>query len=248
VATAPANVDLLPQASLSGSRGLLARIVLGREDDAAWVRPALLGLLICTAALYLWDLGASGWANGFYTAAVQAGTKSWKAFFFGSFDSSNFITVDKPPVSQWVMGLSGQIFGFSSASMLVPEALMAFTNALGVDSRSERARFYIGLAESQIGNLKQAVAIWRELEKTSPSDAPWLPMLREHIAVFSKQGGFDPASVPPSPPSARAMNVEITAMNASTLAKGLKRGERTNGDCMDGGQLAPKPKTVQFER
>ncbi|MGH3582890.1 MAG: ArnT family glycosyltransferase, partial [Mycobacterium sp.] len=35
------------------------------------------------------------------------------------------ITVDKPPVSQWVMGLSGQIFGFSSASMLVPEALMA---------------------------------------------------------------------------------------------------------------------------
>ena len=33
----------------------------------------------------------------FYAAAVQAGTKSWKAFFFGSIDSSNFITVDKPP-------------------------------------------------------------------------------------------------------------------------------------------------------
>ena len=43
----------------------------------------------------------------------------------GSLDSNNFITVDKPPVSQWVMGLSGQIFGFSSASMLVPEAIMA---------------------------------------------------------------------------------------------------------------------------
>ena len=28
-----------------------------------------------------------GWANSFYSAAVQAGTKSWKAFFFGSFDS-----------------------------------------------------------------------------------------------------------------------------------------------------------------
>ncbi|MGY2063566.1 glycosyltransferase family 39 protein, partial [Nocardia gipuzkoensis] len=37
----------------------------------------------------------------------------------------NFITVDKPPVSQWVMGLSGQLFGFSSASMLAPQALMA---------------------------------------------------------------------------------------------------------------------------
>ena len=115
----------------------------------------------------------------------------------------------------------GEAIVMTNGGAVVPEALMAFTNALGVDSRSERARFYIGLAESQIGNLKQAVAIWRDLEKTSPSDAPWLPMLREHIAVFSKQGGFDPASVPPSPPSARAMNVEITAMtNAMHLQGG----------------------------
>ena len=73
--------------------------------------PALLALLVVTGGLYLWDLGAPGWANTFYSAAVQAGTKSWKAFFFGSFDSSNFITVDKPPASLWVMELSARIFG-----------------------------------------------------------------------------------------------------------------------------------------
>ena len=73
--------------------------------------------------LYLWDLTRNGWANDFYAAAVQAGTKSWKAFFFGSFDSSNFITVDKTPASLWVMELSGRIFGFSQWSMLVPQAL-----------------------------------------------------------------------------------------------------------------------------
>ena len=72
---------------------------------------------------YLWDLSASGYANSFYAAAVQAGTKSWKAFFFGSIDSSSFITVDKPPASLWVMALSGRIFGFSSWSMLAPQAL-----------------------------------------------------------------------------------------------------------------------------
>src|SRR6202035_3054120 len=72
---------------------------------------------------YIWDLSASGNANSFYAAAVQAGTKSWKAFFFGSLDSANFITVDKPPASLWVMSLSGRIFGFSSWSMLVPQAL-----------------------------------------------------------------------------------------------------------------------------
>jgi 4-amino-4-deoxy-L-arabinose transferase-like glycosyltransferase len=87
------------------------------------VRPALIALLVCTAAAYLWDLSASGSANSFYAAAVQAGTKSWKAFFFGSLDSSSFITVDKPPASLWVMSLSGRVFGFSSWSMLVPQAL-----------------------------------------------------------------------------------------------------------------------------
>jgi 4-amino-4-deoxy-L-arabinose transferase-like glycosyltransferase len=94
----------------------------GRRDPR-WARPALFVLLALTAAAYLWDLSASGYANSFYAASVQAGTKSWKALFFGSLDAANFITVDKPPASMWVMALSGRIFGFSSWSMLVPQAL-----------------------------------------------------------------------------------------------------------------------------
>ena len=54
---------------------------------------------------------------------MQAGTKSWKAFFFGSSDASNFITVDKPPASLWVMEISARIFGVNSWSILVPQAL-----------------------------------------------------------------------------------------------------------------------------
>ena len=104
-------------------RHWLSRFVRGKESDAAWVRPALLALLAATAVLYLWDLGASGWANSFYSAAVQAGTKSWKAMFFGSSDSSNFITVDKPPAFLWPMEISARIFGLNSWSMLAPQAL-----------------------------------------------------------------------------------------------------------------------------
>ncbi|HTX63485.1 MAG TPA: glycosyltransferase family 39 protein, partial [Acidimicrobiales bacterium] len=101
----------------------VARVWRGRPEDPTWVRPALLCLLVVSAFLYLWDLSQSGWANGFYSAAVEAGTKSWKAFFFGSFDSSNFITVDKPPLFLWVMDLSARLFGLSSWSILVPSAL-----------------------------------------------------------------------------------------------------------------------------
>jgi 4-amino-4-deoxy-L-arabinose transferase-like glycosyltransferase len=97
---------------------------LGRlRAEARWARPAFVALMVVTAVLYLWDLSASGYANSFYAAAVEAGTKSWKAFFFGSIDSSSFITVDKPPGSLWIMELSGRVFGFSSWSMLAPEAL-----------------------------------------------------------------------------------------------------------------------------
>ncbi|HMK96276.1 MAG TPA: glycosyltransferase family 39 protein, partial [Acidimicrobiales bacterium] len=94
-----------------------------RPGEDRWARLALVALLALTAFAYIWDLGASGYANSFYAAAVEAGTKSWKAFFFGSLDSSSFITVDKPPASLWLMELSGRIFGFNSWSMLVPEAL-----------------------------------------------------------------------------------------------------------------------------
>ena len=103
--------------------GAVARFVRGRADDPAWARPALLALLGATALLYLWNLSSSGWANSFYSSAVQAGTKSWKAFFFGSSDASNFITVDKPPAALWVMELSARVFGLNSWSVLAPQAL-----------------------------------------------------------------------------------------------------------------------------
>ena len=94
-----------------------------RAGDPAWVRPSVFALLLATALLYLWGLGASGWANSFYSAAAQAGSASWKAMFFGSSDAANSITVDKPPAALWIMALSVRIFGLSSWSVLVPQAL-----------------------------------------------------------------------------------------------------------------------------
>jgi 4-amino-4-deoxy-L-arabinose transferase-like glycosyltransferase len=96
-----------------------------RLTAITWNRVGLVVLLIATAVMYLWDITINGMGNQFYAAAAQAGSRNWEALLFGSLDPHNFITVDKPPVSQWVMGLSGQIFGFNSASMLIPQALMA---------------------------------------------------------------------------------------------------------------------------
>lgn len=96
-----------------------------RTARLRWQHGCLAVLLVATAVLYLWHITVNGMGNAFYAAAAQSGAQDWKALLFGSLDARNFITVDKPPLSQWVMGLSGRLFGFSSASMLVPEALMA---------------------------------------------------------------------------------------------------------------------------
>lgn len=107
-----------------GRRASRWATLLTPPGQPRWERPATLALLIATAVVYLWGLGGAGWGNGYYAAAVQSGTQSWKALLFASLDPQNSITVDKPPAAMWVMGLSGRIFGFNSWSMFAPQALM----------------------------------------------------------------------------------------------------------------------------
>lgn len=136
--------DSAPTSSVAGAApegpARLHRLLRGPATDPPWARPGLLALLAATALLYLWDLGASGWANAFYAAAAQSGGGSWKAWFFGSFDLGNAITVDKPPASLWVMGLSVRLFGLSPWSILVPQALMGVAS-VGLLHATVRRRF-----------------------------------------------------------------------------------------------------------
>ncbi|GAA4019719.1 ArnT family glycosyltransferase [Streptomyces plumbiresistens] len=90
------------------------------EDTAPrWSLPALIAIMILAAVLYAWNLSGSG-LNSFYSAAVLSGTQSWKAWFFGSLDAGNFITVDKPPFALMVMGLSCRILGYGTWQMMAP--------------------------------------------------------------------------------------------------------------------------------
>lgn len=104
--------------------------VATRQSDRAvsmhipWERLGLAVLLVGTASSFLWGLDRNGWANPYYSAAAQAGSQDWKAFFFGALDAGNVITIDKTPLSIWVMSLSVRFFGLNSWALLVPQALM----------------------------------------------------------------------------------------------------------------------------
>ncbi|GAA2578179.1 hypothetical protein GCM10010304_19190 [Streptomyces roseoviolaceus] len=84
----------------------------------------LLAILALAAVLYSWNLSGSS-LNSFYSAAVLSGTQSWKAWFFGSLDAGNFLTVDKPPLALMVMGLSCRVFGYGTWQMMAPLVVAA---------------------------------------------------------------------------------------------------------------------------
>lgn len=119
---------------------LVRRLWRGRPEDPRWARPAFLGLLVATAVLYFYNLSVNGYSNSFYSAAVQAGTKSWKAMFFGSLDAGNAITVDKPSAFMWPMEIAARIFGLNSWTILGPEVLMG-VGTVAVVYASVRRRF-----------------------------------------------------------------------------------------------------------
>jgi 4-amino-4-deoxy-L-arabinose transferase-like glycosyltransferase len=100
-------------------------ILFRREPgEPAWINPAIAAMMVAATTVYLWNLTISGYGNSFYAATVRAGSTSWTSMLFGSLDANNGITVDKPPAAYWIPSLFARVFGFSSFTVLLPQALM----------------------------------------------------------------------------------------------------------------------------
>ena len=147
---APPRVEPRPTGPLATVRD----IARSRSRDAAWVIPATAGVLLVATLLYVVNLTVSGYANVYYSGAAWAASQSWSAWFFGSIDPANFITLDKPPLATMVMGLSVRLFGLSPASILLPEALMGVATVALLMATVRRT---FGAAASIIAGLVMAL-------------------------------------------------------------------------------------------
>ncbi|MBK8074169.1 MAG: glycosyltransferase family 39 protein [Kineosporiaceae bacterium] len=137
------SLDLRPRPrpgqSAESAADLPGEGTAGRRPDPRWARPALWLLLAATLGTYLLNLTANGWANAFYSAAVQAGSTGWEALFYGSLDGANSITVDKPPAALWVMVASVKLLGLNSLAILLPEVLMGVASVAVLHAAVKRA-------------------------------------------------------------------------------------------------------------
>lgn len=88
----------------------------------------------------------------------------------------------------------------SENGQVTERARSLFLEALRADPNEPRARFYMGMAAAQEGEPLRALAIWRELESSSPDDAPWMPMVRQTMSMVAMRDEIDPRTVKPAHP------------------------------------------------
>jgi 4-amino-4-deoxy-L-arabinose transferase-like glycosyltransferase len=84
--------------------------------------PVLLFIAALAAVLFTWGIDHSVY-HTFYAAAVRSMTDNPVAFFFGSFDPGNSITLDKLPGFLWPQALSAMVFGFHPWALVLPQAV-----------------------------------------------------------------------------------------------------------------------------
>ncbi|MFF0948742.1 c-type cytochrome biogenesis protein CcmI [Rhizobium leguminosarum] len=83
-----------------------------------------------------------------------------------------------------------------SDGVVTEEARQVLEQSLTLEPDNPRARFYIALSMEQAGRPNEARQAFEALAKQSPADAPWLPLVNEHIAM---NGGAKSGAGPAAP-------------------------------------------------
>ncbi|MGO8070089.1 c-type cytochrome biogenesis protein CcmI [Rhizobium leguminosarum] len=107
-----------------------------------------------------------------------------------------------------------------SDGVVTEEARQVLEQSLTLEPDNPRARFYIALSMEQAGRLDEARQAFEALAKQSPADAPWLPLVNEHIAMNGgAKSGADPAA-PGAGPAAPGNPTQQDVAAAETMSAG----------------------------
>ena len=76
----------------------------------------------------------------------------------------------------------GEAIAAAAGGVVTAEAKAEFERALALDAGEVKARYFTAVAAQQDGKTEQAAAIWRDMLKTAPRDAPWRPLVERALA------------------------------------------------------------------
>jgi 4-amino-4-deoxy-L-arabinose transferase-like glycosyltransferase len=165
-------------------------------------RLALPAIILLAAVLRLWHLGDSGFGTEYYAASVRSMLSDPRNVFFGAFDPTGVLAVDKPPLALWVQALSAGVLGFGPFALMLPQAIEGCLAVLIVwhltrrdfgDTAACLAALFLALTPISIAVdrsnntdsllvLVLLLAVWA-LPRTSDRAGPWAPSWRLALAM-----------------------------------------------------------------
>ena len=69
--------------------------------------------------------------------------------------------------------------------VVTAEARAAFEQAVALDPKEAKARYFLGLAAEQDGRTDDAAALWRSMLAEAPTGAPWIGLVRQALGRVS---------------------------------------------------------------
>lgn len=123
----------------------------------------------------------------------------------------------------------GEALIAASGGRIDDEAARLMRQALAADALDPRARFYLALAKAQAGDVAGALQGWVDLTALVPPDAPFMPVLRDHIKRAAASLGVDPSSLVPSA-DAKALAARTPPPATGPSAEDVKAAGQMNDE------------------
>jgi cytochrome c-type biogenesis protein CcmH len=111
------------------------------------------------------------------------------------------------------LGSLAEVLMAVSGGLVTAEAREVLQQSVKLDPNNPRAKFYLALAFEQDGKASEARDAFAALARESPRDAPWLPLVYEHIA---QNGGAPEMAANPNAPGGPTSDDVASAETMST--------------------------------
>jgi cytochrome c-type biogenesis protein CcmH len=199
----------LPESEAAAARIEVERRILAAGDqpppparaDATLhkVLPPVLALAIPLLALGLYlQTGRPGLPAAPFAAGQPPPASADEPFSVEKLLAAARARLAAQPDDPEALSALGEALTLEANGTVTRPAVESFNKALAAQPDDPRALYYLGLHEAQSGDSRAALARWRALLAKSPTDAPFLPMLRAEIERVAKAAGLGP-DIPPAP-------------------------------------------------
>jgi len=134
---------------------------------------------------------------------------------------------------------------YANQGLVTSAAAEPLKQALVLDPKNPKARFFTGLAQKQEGKTEEARATWTSLLSDSPADASWRPLLQNEIASIE--------APPPGPnqeqiAAAETMTPEERDTMIRGMVDGLEQRLKADGSNLEGWRRLINARMVLGER